>query len=261
MKTSYYYNAILLILVFIIHQNLNAQENLIRLNGIVKNDSLLLKDINIINKTKKTGASSNAKGEFIIHAALGDSILFSSLSYVRRTIKISNYHIKHKKMVVYLEQGYNELDEITLNQRIKFDTSKILTYKGMPLDRDDDFYREPPNIRKSIDPTANAPGGNILGLVFKLADVLFLNKIREKKKEKRKKLKIKTEKQTQFLDNIVTNYSEEFFTKELKIHPDKIYIFIDYCQDNNLKKHYNANEFVVKNFLITQSKKFNQIKP
>ena len=86
-----------LVLLFISTNN-NAQEKIIKLDGIVRTDSIFLENINVINKTQNFGVSSNSKGEFIIYAALGDSILFSSVNYKNRIIKISNTHINNKTL-------------------------------------------------------------------------------------------------------------------------------------------------------------------
>ena len=74
-----------LVLLFISTNN-NAQEKIIKLDGIVRTDSIFLENINVINKTQNFGVSSNSKGEFIIYAALGDSILFSSVNYKNRKL-------------------------------------------------------------------------------------------------------------------------------------------------------------------------------
>ena len=254
-------NNILFIQLFLMLfcQKIIAQENRVELAGLVKQDSILLVNINIINKATNTGAASDKDGIFTMNAKEGDSILISSINYINRIIKITSTHINNKKIEIYLEPDYNELDEIFLEKKNNLNWEKIAVEKGTILDNDKNTYKKPPTI--TTDPTYGNSGVNIIAVVFKIADELFFKKIRLKKKQKKQALKLKEENQLNFINNLVTNYSETFFVNELKIHPDKIYLFIEYCEDKGLKEHYKSNEIVVKNFLLTYSKQFNNIKP
>ena len=261
MKKNNYLIVLFLALVIYSGPKVRCQENSIKLQGIVKSDSILLKDVNIINKTNKTGSSSNTFGEFEINASEGDSILFSSIGYSKRIIKISKTHIKNKKIVVWLEEGFNELDEITIGQHLKFDTSKIFVHKNMTIDKDIGNSVEPPSVRKYVDPIGNSSNGiSIIGLIFKVTDELFLKKGRLERKLNKRELKQKVKDQQLFINTIVNTYNQSFFINELNINSNKIYIFIDYCEQNGLANLYDSNEFVIKNFLIKQANLFNSIK-
>lgn len=258
MKTKVLFFLFIIVIVL----NSFGQES-VRLKGIVKNDSILLKDINIINKTKNTGTSSDRKGHFFINASAGDSIVFSSINFSKRIIVASNKHIKTKSIIVYLEEEFNELDEITLNQSLKFDVGNIYIHKNMAIDMEEDVItNRPPDIRKQVNPLGNSSNGiSILGLAFKIADELFLKKIRLKIKQEKKKEIKQHEEQLEFVNNIVPKYGESFFINELNINEDEIYQFIDYCEDHGIVEYYNSNEFIIKNFIIEHAIKFNNIKP
>ncbi|WP_111707465.1 hypothetical protein [Lutibacter citreus] len=256
-------NNVLFFLLFTLIVLKSFGQEVVKLNGIVKYDSIFLKDINIVNKTKVTGTSSNKMGEFNLNASLGDSIVFSSINFSKRIIVISDHHLKAKKMIVYLEDGFNELDEITLNQNIKIDVSNIYIHKNMVVDYENDVVtNRPPDMRKHVDPIGNSSNGvSILGLAFKIADELFLKKGRLKRKKEKKQLKKRTDDQDIFIKNLVTNYGENFFTNDLNIQKDKIFQFIDFCEDQGITEYYDSNEFLIKNFLVEHASKFKALKP
>lgn len=102
-----------------------AQENPVTINGQVKSLKKTISNVHIINKTTGQGTFSNENGKFAMNVSLGDSILFSSIVYQNRIIKITNTHIHSKSMTVYLEPGLTELDVIELEQKIRTDWSNI----------------------------------------------------------------------------------------------------------------------------------------
>lgn len=243
------------LLFLFISMHLFAQKSLVKIEGIIKSDSIFLENINILNLTQNFGASSNIKGEFTLFAKLGDSIMFSSISYTNRVIKISEKHINEKKLLIFLEQDLNELDEVLLNQKIRLDFGNIDVQKGMVLNKTDDSKKKGPDLRRMTDPSYGNVGVDFVS-IFKLITKNLRLKNKEKKAVKKENNRLIEE----FPDKLFTLYKANFFTDALKIPDDKIYLFLEYCQDNGLNNHLNSNEFQIKNFLIVQSRKFNQIK-
>ncbi|MBI9041139.1 carboxypeptidase-like regulatory domain-containing protein [Lutibacter sp.] len=227
------------------------------IHGIVKSEATVLQDINIINKTKNLGTSSNANGEFTMHVSEGDSIQFSSINYKTRIIAISLNHLKTKQIIIFLEPGLNELDEIAIEQKVRLDFGKVALPKDAIFEKDEIDLKAAPNARNLTDPTSPAGSntGNILGVITLISDIIF-EKSRERKKEEKKMVQL----QQNFSNTILDKYGEEFFTKGLNIHKNDVYLFIDFCNDNGLKEYYLSDEFTTKNFIVLQSKKFLEIK-
>ncbi len=232
-----------------------AQETTIKLNGIVRTDSIFLENINIINKTQNLGASSNSKGAFTIYTALGDSILFSSINYKNRIIKITDTHIINKTLIVYLEERNNELDEITLSSKIRLNFGKIDMQKGIVLDNSQNTYKKAPNSRRLTDPTYGNSGVNFIS-IFKLITKNLRKKRRDKKTQKDNTRRLINE----FPEKLITKYKYDFFIEDLKIPQDQVYLFLDYCQDNGLKTYILSDEITIKNFLVKQSINYNKLK-
>ena len=241
-------------LVFVYSSSL-AQKSIVKLEGTVRNDSIFLQDINILNLTSNIGASSDKNGNYIIYASIGDSIQFSSINYKQRIVKISKSHIENKTITVYLEQGINELDEVEIRQSFQPNWGKLSLPRGAILDNDEITLKKAPNAMKFTDPTYGNSGVDIVGIGISLINKIF-QKGRERKDEERN---IKKEKQV-FIEKIIENIGTEFFTAHLNIKEEEIYLFLYYCEDNGLKNFYNSEEFLIKNFLIKQSKEYNQTK-
>ena len=65
---------------------------------------------------------------------------------------------------------------------------------------------------------------------------------------------------TRFAAKIRLLYGDEFFTYWLHIPREEINLFLDYCQANNLSEYIDSAEFIIKDFLIKQGKKYKLIK-
>lgn len=238
----------------------NSQENIIKINGVVKSDSTFLRDINIINKTKNFGASSNQKGAYELYAALGDTILFSSVSYNERIIVISKNHLLKKSITVYLEPKVNELEEVLIEKRINENWTKYAVQNGRVLEKDAMEYNKAPNALNLTDPTSPAGSntGNVLGVLSLLSEKIFASSIKNRKERNIIKQQTQLLKES-FSEKLYTSYGKSYFIDQLNIDDYKVYLFLDYCIDNGLNSYYDKHEIEIKNFLFIQSKKFNEL--
>ena len=248
-KNILFFGALILVL------QVSAQEKPVLLKGNIKYNSKNIPDINVINKTSKIGTSSNENGEFTISAMKGDSILFSSLEYQNRIIKITESHLSNIAITVYLEPGFNELDEVKILQKIKMDWSKTPVQQRAVLDNDDVSTFKAPDTDQYLNQGYMTNGVSLVGIYN-----LITKKSRAKKRtandEKNQIANFKNE-----LPNTLKNlYGTDFFTDWLYIPSTEVDLFLDYCQGNGLGDYYNSNEFVVKNFLVVQSNNYNKLK-
>lgn len=252
LKTNYLFTYICLLVSML---GFCQQNN--ELQGLVRFDSIALPDINIINLNSKIGTSSDLDGKFMITAKLGDTLQFSSINYTTRKITISLNHLKIKKITVYLEPSLYELKEIEITKKFRVDFGNLTLPKGSIFEIDENNRKTAPNARNLTDPTspAGGVGGNLLGIITYFTDKLF-----EKSSERKKNVTKTTIQKQQFSDSIIENYGETFFINHLHIQATDLYQFLDFCIDNGLKDLYLSDEFVIKNFLIIQSKKFLEIK-
>tara|TARA_R110001583_G_scaffold412_2_gene3789 strand:+ start:31793 stop:32563 length:771 start_codon:yes stop_codon:yes gene_type:complete len=247
------YKLIVLLFVFLTI-SLKAQNKNVKIKGTVKYDSTYLQDINIQNKTTKLGASSNKNGLFKMYVKEGDSLLFSSVVYENRIIIISKKHINSKKITVYLEPDYYQLEEVMLAKKIFINWRDAAVSKGAIFETDKMSNRKPPDARKLTDPNAQAGSINPIAIFMMLT-----KKSRLKRKARKLELKEMEQLKIEFPTTIKNLYGAIFFEEILHISENNTYLFLDYCEGNGLIELYNMDEIVIKNFLIKQSKKFNSI--
>lgn len=241
-------------MLFLILQ-VDAQDKPILLEGDVKYNTFNLADINVVNKTSKIGALSNNQGKFTISAVKGDSIMFSSLEYQNRIIVITASHINKKAITVYLEPGFNELDEVEILQKIRLEFNNIAIDNRTVLDNDVVSEYKAPDTDQYLNQGYMNNGMSLVG-IYNLITKKSRAKKRTENDEKNQIEHFKNE-----LPNTLKNlYGIDFFTDWLYIPLNEVDLFLDYCQGNGLGDYYNNNEFEVKNFLVIQSQNYNKIK-
>ena len=72
-----------------------------------------IRDCHIVNKTQRTGTTSNAYGDFTITANVNDSISFSAIGYEKLTIALTDSMYNYGYIIKLKPKAY-ELDEITI---------------------------------------------------------------------------------------------------------------------------------------------------
>ncbi len=109
-RTQFFYS----IIIFILSYHLNAQNVRILIRGEIRNDSLPIENVHIINISSSRGSLSNKNGEFKISVKENDTLMFSDIQYKIKEIIINNNHITNKKLNIKLEFNTNKLDEIVI---------------------------------------------------------------------------------------------------------------------------------------------------
>lgn len=254
MDTKKFKIAISFIVLIAVFQHINAQKNTL-LKGIVKNDSVGLENIHVINKTTNLATYSNNSGKFIVEVKLGDSIEFSSINYTNRTIKISKNHIDNNFIIVYLEEEIESLGEVNIVHKIPFNISNINVLPNKQINHSKYNSFGAPDMNKVTDPTASNNSVNFISIYHMLTKNMRLKRKAKAKNEANLKI-IKQ----QFLQNIKTSFGENIFTNYLNIPKHEIDLFIDYCSSKGLVEMYDNEDIIVLNFLIKQSKVFNSLK-
>jgi len=81
---------------------------------------------NVINNSNQNNTITDSNGEFEILAGVGDEIIFSSVEFKIRTVRITNDIMKKNRMVVEVNERLNFLDEIVVSPE---NTDKFLDLK------------------------------------------------------------------------------------------------------------------------------------
>ena len=246
---------LLIIMSFFLIVQLNAQEKPILLNGTVKYNTIGLENINVINKTSKIGTASNVNGAFAISAIKGDSILFSSIEYQNRIIEITDTHIQNKTITVYLEPGFNELDEVEILQKMRMDFNNVAVDRRTVLDNDDVSSFKAPNTDQYLNQGYMTNGMSLIGIY----SLLTKNSRARKRTANDEKNQIEHFK-SELPNTLKRLYGTAFFNDWLYIPTNEVDLFLDYCQGNGLGDYYDSDEFVIKNFLVIQSNQYLKLK-
>ncbi|PCH77887.1 MAG: hypothetical protein COB98_02160 [Flavobacteriaceae bacterium] len=241
------------LLFLFIALSVQGQEKSVRLKGKVIHANKGVQLITVHNARSNKGEITPGNGVFNLSVQLGDSIHFSSLEYIKRVIIISDYHIKNKILNVYLEPLVNELNEVFLDKKIHLDFSNLYVAKNIQLDVDEIDLRKPPNAVKLTNPNQRT-SFNFIAIIS-----LFTKNIRKKNREKKALFNREEKAKTIFLENIIDLYGDKYLQQKLHIPEDRIYQFIEYCNDKGVTILYRNNPIDVLDFLVKRSLEFNKI--
>jgi len=114
------------ILFFILIIQFSYSQNRELIQGKVIYRNIDVPAANVINNTAQSSTITNDQGEFEIYAKEGDEIIFSSVQYIIRTVRVNKEIIENKRIIVQINQRVRELDEIVVTPD---DTQKFLDLK------------------------------------------------------------------------------------------------------------------------------------
>ena len=129
-----------IILSFIIVSSLavwKMQAQKVEISGKIISDGEL-EGIHVINKTSYRYSTTDQNGLFTIVGKLSDSLYFSSIQNISKTIILNAQHISSKSITVSLSESINALDEVTVGTILTGDLNSDIT--NSDVDRPIDFY-------------------------------------------------------------------------------------------------------------------------
>ena len=97
-----------------------------------------LEGIHVINKSSYRYTTTDKKGVFIIEGKLSDSLYFSSIQYIPKTIIVSAAQINNKSITVTLSESINALDEVLIGTVLTGDLNSDIS--NSEAERPIDFY-------------------------------------------------------------------------------------------------------------------------
>lgn len=190
--------------------------------------------IHIINISAKKGTVTNQSGEFTLEVREDDLLLFSSVQFQKKEIKITSEILSTGYLEIKLIKGLTELDEVKLHQlsgNLAKDIDGIQTFDpriiGFALSDKKPLSIEERKLVAITNP--NDPVGLLYGIISG--------------KNKLLKKTIKNNKLTALVYKAKDLVSNEFYTEALKLEENKIMDFLYYCARNpNFKELVNQND-------------------
>ena len=198
---------------------------------------------NVINNSNQNNTITDTNGEFEILAGVGDEIIFSSVEFKIRTVKITEEIMKKNRLVVEVNERVNFLDEIVISPE---NTEKFLDLKEEEFKKVDYIDDKSTAVENEIIRQNQLYRGiNIVSVAKLLAKVLRESKIEEE-------IKLTPSKALPLV------FDKNFFIRDLGLKNFEIITFLELMDKkqeikNLLKKN---KEFELIEYLFNESKKF-----
>lgn len=252
--------AFLLTIAFLAIKSFGQDNNSVIIKGLILSSEKGLPDIHIVNLTSYLGTISNDNGEFEIVCKLNDTLLFSSIEFETKKIKVTKNHIKNKSISVKMNPQITALNEVFLKGltgNLAYDSKNNPTLK-LPKHN---FVIKPNDLSRTLAPDTHgfkdAPFAGPAGFKPLPATAIIPNF----QLEKELKLKRELARKKNFPIAIRNNLGIEFFTIKLKIPEEKIDHFLAYCEYRNIVNLYHKNELLqLIEILTEESISYNQLK-
>ena len=201
---------------------------------------------NVLNTTSENATITDENGNFAIEVKLNDELIFSSVQYEIRAIVITKEILQRNRLVVDVREKITQLDEVVISPNrpeaflnVKEEEFKQFDYTADKSTRVENELLRQNQLYNGVDFV------NIFKLLYKT--------LRPEQSEEQKFSFAPSEVIRQI-------YPEVFFTTQLRIKPDEIDLFLQYCDDRIDTKDLlkRENEFQLMDFLIKQSEKFHK---
>ncbi|CAN1570335.1 hypothetical protein MCETHM1_03161 [Flavobacteriaceae bacterium] len=238
---------ILLILSFLVCQfSFSQSEKLLK--GVVSSENFLLKNVDIINKTTKKSTTTNEKGEFVIEAKVNDSLLIYAKDYNLNRLRVSPKLLELNNLQIIMLKNVEELEEVVIEKKQNLKLSKDKKYEQS---KRDEYATEKFDNREGYQKMRKGTfvnGLNFVTIRKKLKDLLS----KEKEPEK------VTLPEIEFATLAKNTCDQKFFTESLKLKPDEIELFLQYCDVDPKSKILNSssNELSIMDFLIVKNAEY-----
>ncbi len=201
---------------------------------------------NVINNTSQSSTITDDLGEFQIYAKEGDEIIFSSVQYIIRTVKITNEIIKSKRLTIQINERIRELDEVVITPD---NTEKFLDLKEEEFKGFDYVADKSTKVQNPLTETRELKYGVDFVNIFKLLKTIVDSKSEE-------------EKQNLIASEVIPYlFEDDFFTESLLISSSQINDFLDYIdlRPNAVDILLEKNQFLLMDFLLNESIRYKEI--
>ena len=234
----------LFILVFFIHSSFVAvcqERRPIKGQLLYKNTKVVA--ANVVNNTAQTNTITDSDGAFEIDVLLGDEIIFSSVQYRIRSVKITEEILSKNRLVVSVNENINELKEVvvTTDDVEKFLDLKEEEFKGFDYEKD----KSSQLINRAFNDRQLSDGIDFVNIAKLLAKA-FGNKSPDEQMRM---------KPSEILPLV---FEDSFFEVDLGLDKSDIITFLEFI-DNRMKTGEllkKDKEFQLIDFLINESKEF-----
>ena len=222
----------------------NQDRELIQGKVIYRNINVVA--ANVINNTSQNTTITDDQGEFQIYAREGDEIIFSSVQYIIRTVRVTDEIIKNKRLTIQINERIRELDEVVITPD---NTEKFLDLKEEEFKRFDYIADKSTRVQNNLTETRQLKNGVDFVNIFKLLKTIIDSKSEE-------------EKESLLASEVIPYlFEDDFFTESLLLASSQIVDFLIYIDSrpNSVDILLEKNQFLLIDFLLNESIRYKEI--
>jgi hypothetical protein len=223
---------------------LSQERQLIKGKLLYKNTEVVA--ANVVNNTAQINTITNSDGEFEIKVAEGDEIIFSSVQYLIRSVKVTQEILTKNRLVVSVNENITELKEVVVTTEDKDRFLDLLEeeFKGFDYDQD-----------KSTRINNKLTDDRLItnGIDFVNIAKLISKALSSKSKEEQMKMK-----PSEVLPLV---FETSFFENDLSLRNDQVVGFLEYidAQMKTSELLKQSKQFQLIDYLINKSKMYKNI--
>jgi len=235
------------ILFFILIIQFSYSQNRELIQGKVIYRNIDVPAANVINNTAQSSTITNDQGEFEIYAKEGDEIIFSSVQYIIRTVRVNKEILENKRIIVQINQRVRELDEIVVTPD---DTQKFLDLKEEQFKGFDYIADKSTKIQNVLTDNRQVVNGLNFVNIFKL-----LSSIVDSKSDEEKLNIIPSEVLPYVLE-------ENFFSGVLELESFEINDFLSKLDSDTEMKNLilEKNQFLIIDYLLNKADTYKNLR-
>jgi hypothetical protein len=235
------------ILFFILIIQFSYSQNRELIQGKVIYRNIDVPAANVINNTAQSSTITNDQGEFEIYAKEGDEIIFSSVQYIIRTVRVNKEILENKRIIVQINQRVRELDEVVITPE---DTQKFLDLKEEQFKGFDYVADKSTKIQNVLTDNRQVVNGLNFVNIFKL-----LSSIVDAKSDEEKLNIIPSEVLPYVLE-------ENFFSGVLELESFEINDFLSKLDSDTEMKNLilEKNQFLIIDYLLNKADTYKNLR-
>ncbi|WP_298120687.1 carboxypeptidase-like regulatory domain-containing protein [Flavobacterium sp.] len=203
-------------------QDCNGQDTL-KLRGKIIAETKDLVGINIYNESNKNSTISKERGFFEINASKGDTLIFSGIQFIGKTIVLKKEDFQNENFQIKLELLVRNIDEVVVNQYNKINSVSL----GI-VSKDQKKYTVAERRLRTAGDFKPIHLLAILGGTLPFDPIL--NAINGRTKMLKKEISI--EKKELLFKKIAYDFDDKYFTETLKIPTEYVNGFKYYLVEN-----------------------------
>jgi hypothetical protein len=221
------------------------------IKGVVSSENFLLQNVDVINKTSQKSTKTNDNGEFAILVKANDSLFFYAKDYYLKRLKVFNEQIGQNNLQVVMIKKPEELDEVVVEKTHTIKINKDKAYEQGKRD-EIDVIKSVENIKKRTVYDGTIDNGmDFIGIGKKLLNLF--------KKEKEPENEVH---EIEFAILAKNTCDQKFYLKTLKLKPEEIDLFLQFCDTDPKSKALikNHNVLSMMDFLTAKNIEFQKLK-